>query len=147
MSYATYMLPDAFPGQAQERDFDHRSNVHTFDYGQTMRYAEPEMTEKRQQTMHIREQETTRADISTSGQARQYVASEEHAGEPWQHWMSARGQTVNQERISYSADDSFPFYSASDRVRSDEYNIQPDASFVFRSSRIDQETQHEPYTN
>ena len=151
MSYATYMLADAFPGKTGEREIHPHSNVNSYDYGQTMRYAEQEVSTKRQEMLSSEEENSY-----TFSQPRPQF-NPEISGFPqsidevdeWQPWMQRRGTYVAQSRIS-DIEETLADKTNRENGKygvADEYVAPANETRMYIADRINQETTFEPYTN
>ena len=158
MSYATYMMADAFPGKTGEREMHPHSNVNSYDYGQTMRYAAQEVTAKREEIIANREKNVDNTYTFSLPQMRiqpsvatypMSLASDDDGGiEEWQPWMQRPGIYLAQSRISDIEETMADKMSENARYGvPDEYVTAPNEVQVYSSNRIDQEIGFEAYTS
>jgi len=153
MSYATYMLADAFPGKTGEREIHPHSNVNSYDYGQTMRYAEQEVSTKREEMISSQASEENTYTFSLprpkfNPEISGFPQSIDEVDE-WQPWMQRRGTYVAQSRIS---DIEETLADKTNRENSrygvpDEYVAPANETRMYMADRINQEISFEPYTN
>ena len=155
MSYATYMQAE-YPVQIQERISQPHANAFQYDYGQTMRYAENEQTEKKFASQSVREKEDTSYTFSTPGLDFYKNPTNDFYKNPtqefiknsneWETWMQAPGMMLTQQRIT-DIDSEYEYTRSTDRTRVDEYAIPANENYLFSGGRIDPEAQHTPYSD
>lgn len=149
MSYATYMQAD-YPVQIQERISQPHANAFQYDYGQTMRYAENEQTERKFASQSVREKEDTSYTFSNPGLKNPNITDStqefiKHSDE-WETWMQAPGMMLTQQRIT-DIESEYEYTRSTDRTRVEEYAIPANENYLFSGGRIDAEAQHKPYSD
>lgn len=151
MSYATYMQAD-YPVQIQERISQPHANAFQYDYGQTMRYAENEQTERKSASQSVREKEDTSYTFSNPGLKNPNIPFTDgtqefikHSDE-WETWMQAPGMMLTQQRIT-DIESEYEYTRSTDRTRVEEYAIPANENYLFSGGRIDAEANHKPYSD
>ena len=144
MSYATYMQAD-YPVQIQERISQPHANAFQYDYGQTMRSAENEQTERKFASQSVREKEDTSYTFSNPGfknPTKEFIKNSDE----WETWMQAPGMMLTQQRIT-DIESEYEYTRSTDRTRVEEYAIPANENYLFSGGRIDAEAQHKPYSD